>query len=141
MPHICECFDPNCPACQGECGRPAKLYHADMAIRAFCSACAPFRWASRRDDHDPTYSVKLYGAPYGDQGELAYHGHNLRVARQHASRIREGQLANVYRGEALFERYRYDPEQQQGVKALDTPLKDEDYCASCGQVGCSHDGR
>jgi hypothetical protein len=22
-----------------------------------------------------------------------------------------------------------------------TPLNDLDYCASCGQVGCSHDGR
>lgn len=22
-----------------------------------------------------------------------------------------------------------------------TPIKDEDYCASCGQIGCTHDGR
>ena len=22
-----------------------------------------------------------------------------------------------------------------------TPLNDEDYCASCGQIGCTHDGR
>lgn len=31
-------------------------------------------------------------------------------------------------------RFTFDPEDL-------TPLADLDYCASCGQIGCSHDGR
>ncbi len=31
-------------------------------------------------------------------------------------------------------RFTFDPDEL-------TPLNDLDYCASCGQVGCSHDGR
>jgi len=31
-------------------------------------------------------------------------------------------------------RFAFDPEDL-------TPLNDEDYCGSCGQVGCTHDGR
>ena len=45
---------------------------------------------------------------------------------------RTGQVVCVMVGDDR--RFTFDPDEL-------TPLGDLDYCASCGQVGCEHDGR
>jgi len=46
--------------------------------------------------------------------------------------VRSGRVVCVMVGDDR--RFKFEPEEL-------TPLDDLDYCASCGQVGCSHDGR
>ena len=45
--------------------------------------------------------------------------------------VRTGQVAAVMVGDD--HRYYFDPDDL-------TPLKREEYCGECGQVGCTHDG-